>query len=262
MYRFALRPRWLLGHLLVVLAVAVCCALGLWQFDRARQTESRPLPATETAELAEVLPPGGRLTETAAGRSVRVTGRYDGERQLLVPDRVLNDRDGFYLIAPLVTADGTAVTVNRGWLPGSNDDVPEVPPVPGGEVTVTGRLTPAESPLDYPSRGGLPEGQVNAINGSALVNLWPYPIYDGHVELTGQDPAPDPAVAPLPPPVTERVSWDWQNLGYSGQWWVFAVIAPYFWWWTIRREAEDRRAAEDPAGAPAAAAATGARQDR
>ncbi len=40
MRRFVFTPRWMLGHLFIVLAVIACVRLGDWQLDRAHVTEA------------------------------------------------------------------------------------------------------------------------------------------------------------------------------------------------------------------------------
>ena len=45
-YRFALRPRWLLSHLLIVVLVVVMISLGFWQLRRLdeRKTYNDAVP--------------------------------------------------------------------------------------------------------------------------------------------------------------------------------------------------------------------------
>ena len=46
-----------------------------------------------------------------------VTGRYDPQHEILARARTVNGRVGFEIVTPLVLADGTAVLVDRGWVP-------------------------------------------------------------------------------------------------------------------------------------------------
>ena len=72
---------------------------------------------------AQVLAAAGRRRgrRRARGRGhlepVTVTGRYDPAHEILARVRTLHDNVGFEVITPLVLADGTAVLVDRGWIP-------------------------------------------------------------------------------------------------------------------------------------------------
>ncbi len=58
-----------------------------------------------------------------------------------------DDRVGVHVLTPLVLRDGKVLLVNRGWVPAAADQhsYPAVPPVPKGEVTITGRLKADET---------------------------------------------------------------------------------------------------------------------
>lgn len=77
------------------------------------------------------------MNQATSGRQATATGRYG--KQLLVPDRDLDGRNGYYVLTLLRTDGGKALPVVRGWLPGSADAA-KAPAAPTGEVTVTGAL--------------------------------------------------------------------------------------------------------------------------
>ena len=132
----------------------------------------------------------------------------------------------------------------RGWLPGSPDPA-KVPAAPGGEVTVTGALQASETPGDngVSAQGGLPAGQTAAISAAALVNLVPYDVYDAWVTLARADPGMTavPAAAPAGTGLDLKA---FQNLGYTGEWFVFAGFVVFMWFRLLRREVEFLRDAE------------------
>ena len=103
---------------------------------------------------------------------MRTTGRYDAGHKLLVRNRPFDGQVGFHVLAPLVTAAGPALLVDRGWVPAGEDAtvVPDVPAPPPGEVTVTVRLRPSEpaSTTGTPPRGQVTRIDVSAIAGSSL----------------------------------------------------------------------------------------------
>ncbi len=250
MYRFLLTPRWLGIHLFALLAIPFCVFMGTWQLGRfdarvaqhhAAQQAPKP-SAADAVPLHDLLPDTkAQLTEAAAGRAVTVTGRYDSAHQLLVPGRTLDGRQGFYVLTPLRTQGG-ALAVVRGWLPGNASAPGAIPPAPSGQTTVRGTLQASEGVGDdgVNSGGGLPAGQLGMISAASLVNVVPYPVYDGWVTLA-QSPAP---MRPVPPAAAPNTGLDmraFQNLGYTGEWFVFAGFVVFIWIRLVRREAEVQR---------------------
>ncbi|GAA0435077.1 SURF1-like protein [Acrocarpospora corrugata] len=253
MYRFLLTPRWLALHVVVLLVIPAFIFLGRWQFGRyeERSTASdrtttnlaaAPVPLEELATVGGAVPEGDKF------RTVTVRGSYDAAHEWVVRRRTQNQRVGFYVVTPLVTSAG-AVLVNRGWVPAGTDadGTPSVPKPPTGEVTVTGRLRPAETEetSGIPNRAGLPTGQILLVDDAVLGAGLPYRLYGGFVELSGQQPAA--AIAPEPVPDPDPGSGGGLNLAYGVQWWMFIGIAIGGWLLLIRREARDLRAASESA---------------
>lgn len=247
MYRFLLTPRWWGINVFVLLAIPFCLFMGSWQLGRFEERVDSHRSAGEQAESAkraaarpldELLP----VDKETSGRQTTVTGRYG--RQLLVPDRELDERRGYYVLTLLRTDDGRALPVVRGWLPG-DADAAAAPAAPKGEVTVTGALQASETPGSNGVRatGGLPEGQTGAISAASLVNLVPDDVYDAWVTLNKGDSGMK-AVPPAAPQDTGLDLKAFQNLGYTGEWFVFAGFVVFMWFRLLRREVEFARDAE------------------
>ncbi|MEU9113601.1 SURF1 family protein [Streptomyces sp. NPDC048483] len=250
MYRFLLTPRWWGINVFAVLAIPFCIFMGSWQLgrfesrvDTHQQQEDRSARAKAAAArpLESLLP----VDQVTSGRQAGARGRYDAAHQLLVPDRTLSDkgeRRGFYVLTLLRTDGGKALPVVRGWLPGDADtkaDRARVPAPPKGEVTVTGALQASENEGTdgVQAGGGLPQGQLGMINAASLVNIVPYKVYDAWITLNDA-PAPLHAV---PPTAAQGSGLDlkaFQNLGYTGEWFVFAGFVVFMWFRLFRREAE------------------------
>ncbi|MEN2420811.1 SURF1 family protein [Streptomyces rimosus] len=250
MYRFLLTPRWWGINVFAVLAIPFCVFMGSWQLSRFEdrvdthhQQEDRSAEAKTAAArpLAELLP----VDKVTSGRQATATGRYDTAHQLLVPDRRLDDRRGFYVLTLLRTDGGKALPVVRGWLPGdanAPEDRAKVPAPPSGAVKVTGALQASENQGTdgVHAGGGLPAGQLGMISAASLVNIVPYDVYDAWITVTD-------AQAPLravPPTAAEGSGLDlkaFQNLGYTGEWFVFAGFVLFMWFRLFRREAEAAR---------------------
>ena len=241
MYRFLLTPRWWGINVFVLLAVPFCIFMGSWQLNRFedrvdshRDAEARIAAGKQEAAtpLKDLLP----VTKATSGKQTTASGRY--ETQLLVPDRTLDGKDGSYVLTLLRTDNGRALPVVRGWLPGTPDP-DEVPPVPAGEVTVTGALQASETPGSngVSARGGLPEGQTAAISAASLVNLVPYDVYDAWITLNRGD-AGMKAVPASAPQGTGLDLKAFQNLGYTAEWFAFVGFVIFMWFRLLRREVE------------------------
>lgn len=243
-YRFLLTPRWWGINVFVLLAIPFCIFMGTWQLSRFEGRVQDHRAATEQAAsdrhekarpLASLLP----VDKATSGRRVTATGRYGA--QLLVPGRELDGRNGFYVLTLLRTDSGRALPVVRGWLPG-RADAAKAPAPPAGEVTVTGALQASETPGDngVGAQSGLPAGQTGAISSASLVNLVPYRLYDAWVTLDRAD-AGMKAVPATAPDGTGLDLKAFQNLGYTGEWFVFAGFVVFMWFRLLRREVEFHR---------------------
>ena len=118
---------------------------------------------------------------------VTATGTYAVEDTVIVRYRTRDGASGVDVVVPLVTADGTALLVDRGWMATDNRgaDVADVPAPPSGEVTVTGlgarrrdRRQHRRSPTVHP--GDLQRGDRRGARP---------PVYGGFVDLR-ETPAP------------------------------------------------------------------------
>ncbi|WP_189491377.1 SURF1 family protein [Streptomyces antnestii] len=252
MYRFLLTPRWWGINVFVVLAIPFCVFMGSWQLGRfedrvqGHKDASAQSTANEKAAprpLDSLLP----VDQKTSGKRATATGHYG--RQLLVPGRELDGRTGFYVVTLLRTdgsagpggGDGKALPVVRGWMPGAASAA-KAPAAPKGEVTVTGALQASESPGSNgaSAAGGLPTGQLGAISAASLVNLVPYDVYDAWITLDTADAGMTavPATAPQGSGLDLKA---FQNLGYTGEWFVFAGFVVFMWFRLLRREAEFTR---------------------
>ncbi|WP_436773721.1 SURF1 family cytochrome oxidase biogenesis protein [Yinghuangia sp. YIM S09857] len=262
MYRFLLTPRWLALNLLVVLLIPVMVKLGFWQLHRyeAKADRNDRVSANkgrETVPVGDLFAVDRDLTGEDQWRRATATGRYDQAHEFLVRHRQLDKELGFFVVTPLITADGTALLVNRGWVenPDSATARPDVPPAPGGQVTVTVRARPSETRdrSGIRDRDGLPEGQIMRIDSEALAKQLGYPVYGGYGQLAEQTPAPAEAPTVLPLPDAEDTG---LNLAYAVQWWIFVVALVAMWIKIIRREAAELEAElqAEPEAEPAAEA--------
>jgi cytochrome oxidase assembly protein ShyY1 len=246
-YRFLLSPRWLGSAAIAVAASVVMVFLGNWQLSRYHERSGinariDAAAAGSPTPLGDVLPrpttagtAGPRPPADAAWAKVTVTGRYDTAHEILARGRTVDGAVGFEIVTPLLLDDGTAVLVDRGWVPpaeGGAIAAPVVPAAPTGTVTVVGQVHLSESrPSPLERRDGRIDTRRIAV--PHLAPELPYPVYGAYVLLTEQTPAADPLFKQIP--IGHENAW--QNGGYAVQWWMFAVMALIAFGWQARKEA-------------------------
>lgn len=250
----------LLATLGVLLLSAIMLRLGLWQLSRfEHRRATAALVQRNLAEppvpVDELTAPGRPPERADTWRRVTAVGRYDASRQLLARNRALGGRLGYEVLTPLLTASGSGLLVNRGWVPAGRSaiEAPPVPPPPSGSVRVTGRLRPAEVTGAQGRRSdAAPAGQVIRIEPQRIAGELPYPLYGGWIELTAEAPAAQPAPLPVPAPDPGLGP----HLAYAFQWWLFALLAPvgwgYLWWRDAATEGRTARDARTDRGVRAA----------
>ncbi|HYN30605.1 MAG TPA: SURF1 family protein [Dermatophilaceae bacterium] len=261
MLRTALTPRWL-ALLGAVLAVAVAFVLlGRWQLGVAQDKATREALAESAAQrpvgVETVLRPHATFRNAWSARPVTATGTYAGSGQLLVPERRLGGRPGYWVVTPFrVEATGATLPVLRGFV----ERPEQAGAPPSGGVRLEGGLAPGESPVSGPP---LPEGQIGSVDVSLLVNDWPGELYNAFLFLqreapaaTAAAPAADPAslgaLTPVPTPRGD-VGLNWRNAAYAVQWWVFAAFAVLLWWRALRDESRHRPDPDGGTGPPTGA---------
>jgi surfeit locus 1 family protein len=158
----------------------------------------------------------------------------------------MTGRPGFLLVTPLLLADGSAVAVQRGWLPRNADERTRIaaPALPAGEVGVDGRIAPPPPRL-YEFAGS----QAGVIRQNLDLAAWG--------RETGLKLRPL-SVLQLDPPVGTRPAADglqrqWplpaagvhKHYGYAFQWFALAtlIVGLYAWFQLIRPALARRRAA-------------------
>ena len=242
MYRFLLSGRWLGWFALTALLSVACSSLGMWQLDRrdairedignvVNNYDAAPVPFEDAAGLFEDYDPAKEWLP------VSMTGVYDTENQRIVRNRPLSGRAGYEVVVPLKLSDGTAVVINRGWLPIGNDEAGKpdaVPAAPGGEVTVVARIKPAEPDV---SRGA-PEGQLASINLTQYQDEVGYELEQGAYGLmASEDPRPDIVPEAAPKPSVD----EGPHLSYAMQWFAFGVMLFVGLGYAARQEALNLR---------------------
>lgn len=236
MYRFLLRPRWIAGHVLLVVTVVTFVNFGFWQLrrlDERRAVNERIVErlAVPPVALDDLLDTVGTDLSDLEYRRVTVDGRYLPDTGLLTGPRSRDGRPGPQVLTVL-QRDSGAVLVDRGWIPFNRAQV-TAPPPPPGQVTVDGIVRAAEP------------GQIG--DGAQVAHIVPTQIADRvgvtlppfYIELWDQQPFESTAPLPAAPPELSEGS----HQSYALQWFSFALIAligyPMLVWRVARDDSDD-----------------------
>jgi cytochrome oxidase assembly protein ShyY1 len=221
---FLLSRRWVLFGIVVVLLAYLAWVLGQWQFHRLEDRRDRNAivernTAAEPAPVADVLAVGDPVEPGEEWRRVTATGEYDVERTVVVRYRTRDGRSGIDVVVPLVTADGTALLVDRGWLPTENSGTSpdDVPAPPAGEVTVTGWVR-ADGTGDSTA---VSDSSTRAISSERIGEALGITTYTGFVDLVEESPEPEQPLARAELPDLD----DGPHFFYGLQWWFFGLLA-------------------------------------
>jgi surfeit locus 1 family protein len=228
----------MIAHVVVLVLAVVFVSLGMWQLRRLdeRRLENAVGESRYKAEPVDAL-----VLVTAAGEDLdsldhyraTATGTFLPEQEVLIRSQVYRDVAGFDVITPLLTEDGTAVLVNRGWVPLELDQVPvaQAPP-PSGVVTVEGWLAPTQErkalgPAD-PATGQLTT--LNRVDIDRIQEQVPYPLLPMYLIELGEQGSD------LPVPLTEPTFDDeGPHLAYAVQWFSFLAIGLIGYGFLIRK---------------------------
>ncbi|CAG9175218.1 SURF1 family protein [Cupriavidus respiraculi] len=195
--------------LAALVVIAVTCALGNWQLNRAHEKLDRAERLRVLAAQPPVVVTGAPLTTEVVERRVRVRGRFDPARTVLLDNRPhgngKDSRAGFLVLTPLRVsgaADGAAgVLVLRGWLPRDAQDRTRIAPfatpeddvqlegvalaaVPkvyalGGDGAETGPIRQNVELAEFAREHGMPLQpfvfQQRSDTGDGLARDWPAP---------------------------------------------------------------------------------------
>lgn len=242
--RAALRqPKWVVAAVLVVLVAALFVRLGVWQLARLQERKTAN-EVGETHLTADPVPLDRLLAETGDDlasleyRKVTATGRWDTAEEVLIRSQVELGTAGFHVITPLVGEDGSAVLVNRGWVPLAMDTPPveEASPL-HSEDQVEGwvHLTQLRPALGAEE----PRGELdifNRVDIDRIASQMPYPLAPVYVVAIGE--RGDQLPIPLhPPDFTD----EGPHLSYAIQWFSFALIAIVGFFFLVRRKSGQGR---------------------
>ncbi|MFW5952044.1 MAG: SURF1 family protein, partial [Gemmatimonadota bacterium] len=225
-----LTPAGILGTIAVLVVVAVCVRLGLWQLDRREQRLERNAMVAERLAAApvelEALPPD---TAGLTYRRAAVRGRFDNARAMVLAGRSHAGAPGAHVLVPLRLGDG-ALLVNRGWLPAPDAASVDLDPVVlEGRIAVEGVLLPFPD-VELETEAPAFQRTWFRFDGDAMRQQLPYPaapLYLVAERLTG--PGVVDTARPLPVMLEPPALDPGPHLSYALQWFSFAAIFLVGW---------------------------------
>lgn len=250
--RFLLKPGWL-SAIVAALAFTAACWLILapWQFTRnaentATNNSIKSALTAEPVPVRQLLSTNAEPDDGAFYKPVTATGTFDPENTSYV--RLRQDSQGnpvSEVVLPMRLTDGSVLLVDRGYR--SFGDIKAgvpLPPVPSGQVTVTGRVQ--QDQTDPKGRTPkLEEGlqQAWAVDADSLAGMAGTTgptgnVLQGYIQLEAGSPGvlveiglPQTAVGPY--------------FSYALQWCAFGGMSLLAIFYFIFREATDPRGPEE-----------------
>lgn len=223
-------PGWL-PYVVGALLVIQFAGLGAWQVSRGLEKRAARDLFDDTAGFS----PYSEGMQVRPYQRLRVSGRFDGARQFLLDNIIIDGRLGYYVITPLQgDSDAAPMLVNRGWLPRQGDafDASRIA-VDSGQLTVRGRA------------GSLPRAGYRMGDPVPPGSPWPkiavYPtLEDVAAELGG---AVQPVVLLMDPDDAHGFYRHWvpeemgpgRHFGYALQWFAMAAVLSVLLVWNYRR---------------------------
>lgn len=225
----------IVGALALAVLLPAFVSLGLWQWRKAEaKTALQAELESRSHDAAISIPTTPADIDTLRHRRVSLRGSYDAARQVLIDNRLHQERAGYHVVTPLrLEGSNMHVLVNRGWLPAPADHrIQPMAEVPQGTVELTGIvMAPASRFFNLapqPSSGWEPVWQN--LDVARFQGAVDYPLQPLVVQLDAQSPGGFLREWPRPDARADR------HRSYALQWFGFAAASLGIWaYFLVRR---------------------------
>lgn len=252
MYRFLLRPKWLLFHVAILASVVLMLSAARWQWNKhiARDAFVAAVQEREAAdpkELASMLAANMPASSIEWYR-VTATGRYLSEGEQLQLNRTQNSVNGVNVLTPFQIDDGPILLVNRGFVP----DGIAVTPAPSETLVVggTARTSQRRKTGELTDNESADTAEVRRVDLDLIAKRLNVSLAPVYIDFIASKPASASPPVPVPPP---NLTSGPPHVSYTGQWIFFSLCAIAGWVFAVRRSAKSRRQATVLAGDSVAA---------
>ena len=223
--------------LLLAAACAGLASLGVWQQHRAHEKQTRYQAFADrqaAPPLAfETIVPSAPLSDSL-WRRVTLRGHYL-DMYVVLDNRVSQGRPGYEVLTPFLAETGSAVLVDRGWVP-LPDDRNTIPDVlaPADPTTLSGYIGPEPTVgIELEASAGQAEimspqvFRVQRVKVDGVESLLDRPLWPGIVYLDAA--------------ALGALTVDWQlpgdgsarNRSYAVQWFAMAVVLAGIGLWNL-----------------------------
>ena len=238
MYKFLLRPLWLLLHVTVIATVVLMVNLAFWQLSRYHErvdfnavvAQRVAAPIVPIEDLLAQIADTSQTPQTVEWRTVLVVGEYLNDETIDAVNRSQGGFSGKDPLTPMRLKDGQLVLINRGFLPQAT----ETKPAPGGQVEILGRLRAAENRRRFrisdPAEGELRE--ITNIDLLRLNKQMPSELAPIYVEMLQSQPQDSSELSQIAAPALSTGS----HLSYTFQWFMFSIFVIAGWIIVVRRK--------------------------
>lgn len=242
MYRFLLRPKWILFHVVVFAAAIGMLGLARWQWNRHLERDAfvssvRAKEALEPTELALLLDADAAPGEIEY-RRVTASGSYLAGEQLVEILRTQDGVNGVNVITPFQIDGGPIVIVNRGFVA---NGLP-IPDPPDGTLRIGGTARRSETrrtgQLTDNQDGAI--GEIRRIDLPMIADNLGITVVPVFIDFIASEPASPMPPIPVPPP---NLSGGPPHVSYTAQWTIFAIAVIVGWVLAIRRSRRNQQRA-------------------
>jgi surfeit locus 1 family protein len=203
--------------------VFLCFVAADWQYTRGVDRQARNNVIEERIARSPIdLTQRDPVLANSEWQSVTTNGRFDSTQQILLRNRYWEGKYGYEVLTLFTSISGEKFWVDRGWVKAGATATtpPEVKPVPGSDVSISGRLR-LDSSLPRGSFFALPasgEGLVSQLNAQSKLDTEKFYID----LLSGSDPSLTPEAPAQLPPLS-----DGPHKAYALQWLFFGGLIVY-----------------------------------
>ena len=239
--------KWIFATILVLAGVALCTRLGFWQLSRLEERRAFNAHIERVWAMEPVTLNGGQSEEGLLEQEYRaatVSGKYDFENQVALRNRYFQNEYGYHLLTPLILEDGSAILVDRGWIPADGNDTPddwrkydEL-----GQIKIRGQIRLGSAEPDF---GGVPDPELaegqdkldfwNTVNLERIQLQLPYPLMRVFLQ-PDIDPQDNEAPIPYQPEIELT---EGSHQGYALQWFTYASLLFFGYPFYVRQQMKE-----------------------
>lgn len=228
----------MLLHVAVLGLAALMANLSFWQLDRLDSKKAfnkvvNSHIAEPVRELSVVLTDSTSPKEVE-WRRVAVKGVFESDDAVTVINRSQDGSAGYDSLVPLMLPDGSAILVNRGFVPLAMP----TPDISSAEVTIIGylRVSQERTGLGLKDADSLDTKEFQRFDVPRIASQLDYAVLPMFLQLIQQNPA---ATMQWPAPVALPPLDEGSHLSYAVQWIFFSLVALTAWIIVIRKKLKE-----------------------